>query len=72
MDNVTKVTMTAEQLVSTYKTLSQVELAFRRLKSIDLKVVIQFSEIRRKVQTVGMPVQKSHAPIALITRPRQW
>ncbi len=36
--SVPKETMTAEKLVSTYKSLAQVERAFRRLKSIDLYV----------------------------------
>ncbi len=33
-----ELTMTAEQLVSTYKSLAQVEHAFRSMKSIDLHV----------------------------------
>ena len=36
--SVAKETMTAEQLVSTYKSLAQVERAFRSMKSIDLHV----------------------------------
>lgn len=36
--SVPKETMTAEQLASTYKSLAQVERAFRSLKSIDLHV----------------------------------
>jgi|688.fasta_scaffold222878_1 hypothetical protein len=36
--SVPKETMTAEQLVSTYKSLAQVERAFRSMKSIDLHV----------------------------------